>query len=162
MGVDIHVFVLKRNKETEKWDKLSLYFEDDGELKETQPLDGWRNREMFQIIQEDLPSSAIKWDLIGEGKEKIEQYKNYSGFYHFSEINYMKLENYLKKHSKVIDDDAEDEYYTRHGKSSKKPLLKKNPVWHLYKQVKWFITFAEGWHLQSDEDDYKIIYFFDH
>ena len=160
MGVDIHVFIVKRNEETDKWDRVSLYRHDhNGKLILTEPLWGWRNSEMFRLIQEDLPSSPIKWTSLGKGKEEIEKYKEYTGFYHFAEINLLKLKAYLKKYPKIRDYDAEDEYYALNGKESE-PLMKKNPIKTFYKHIMWYIEFAESW--VGDVEDYKVIYFFDH
>jgi len=161
MGIDIHVFVLKRNADTDKWDKLTLIRKKaDGSTEETAPLHGYRNREMFQMLEEEVPSDVIKWDMIGTGQKEIKELASYDGFFGFNEINMINLKGYLKKHPRITDYDAEDEYYYEHGESSPKKLTKKNPVNILYKQVKWFITFADPlfW---GDESNYKIIYFFD-
>ena len=161
MGMDIHVKVLRRNAETQKWDKLSLFFKNAvGEQEETEPLDYYRNRELFRQIKEELPSSPVKFDLIGEGREEIEECTTAEGYFGFAEINLFKLQAYVKKHSKVRDFEAEAEYYELYNKEPKKPIMMKSPLKEFYKQIRWFIHYADplGW---EDLDEYKVVYFFD-
>ena len=163
MGVDIHVVITKYNRETNFYEKLSLYQKDSqGSYKEVKIWFG-RDGEMFDAISNQsndetygvFPSRIIAFNsLEPELREYMRKERETFGCYDFSETTLEELKTYCETHKKVKDYDSEWE--------ENNPILKKNPIREFYKKIRNYISVADedwGW---TDFVLYKILIYFDH
>ena len=160
MGVDIHVRVIKYDEESRKWKDLPLFRSDKGDIKRVSPYEG-RWGELFDILQGkeyvddtyvNFPSYSIdKGSLDKKLRKTIEQYEVF-GCYGFAEINLVEMENYVLKHPKAYDHDADWEEGVQY---------KENPVKDFFDRIINYIDFADWTFDWARRSYYKIIFFFD-
>ena len=112
MGVDIHVRVIKRDPTTNLWEEIKLYKLTSENKYEYVDLYPYRNSELFDILQHtDFPGLVCHPEYLPEPlKQEIEDIQNdkeFSGYYGFSDANLADIKLYLMKHPKVRDYDYE-------------------------------------------------------
>ncbi len=157
MGVDIHVRIVKFDKENEKFKEIKTYHRTkDGKFEMTDPYPG-RNSELFDYLSgredENFPSYPLSCACLP--KELISEIKNYKecvGYYSFCEANLADIHLYLKNYPKVLDYDAEWE--------NNKKVYKDNPVKAFIERIESYIDIADEWWYEP-LSAYKILYWFD-
>ena len=157
MGRDIHVRIIKKDRETGKWNQIKLYHKEKKKFKVVD-IYPFRNYELFDILNEneDEKYHANKIctpDLPIALKQEIEKLKNIAGYYGFKEINLADLKLYLYNNPKVRDYD----YDTEDPKS-----FKDNPVKYFIERIEQYLDFSDPyWDMDNSFSNIKIIYWFD-
>lgn len=159
MGRDIHVRIVKKDRETNTWKQIKLYCKEKRkfELVNVYPF---RSYELFDILDEKKENdeyffapSIVTDDLPIALKNEIEAAKKSLGFYGFREINLADLKLYLHKVPKVRDYDYEED---------DPKAWKDNPVKYFIERIEQYIDFADPfWNFCSVDSDIRIIYWFD-
>ena len=156
MGVDIHVRIAKKNRETNTWEHIKLYKKSNKRFKRVS-IYPFRNYELFDILTGKgdprfSPRSIVIQDLPFSLRQEVKRYQNTFGYYNFKEINLADLKLYLKERPKMQDYD------------DKNPsALKDNPVKSFIERIEQYIDFADPfWDLNEvSTSDIKILYWFD-
>ena len=158
MGTDIHVKIVKRNRETDLWEQIKLYHKKNDEIKLID-IYPFRNSELFDILNEneDDNYTAYPLSLINLPKdlqEEIEEKQNIIGYFGFREINLADLKLYLYKTPKVRNWDYEDDNHPK--------AWKDNPVKYFMERIEQYIDLADSdWSWFAPCSDIKILYWFD-
>lgn len=158
MGRDIHVRIVKKDRETNTWKQIKLYYKGDHKFKVVDVYP-FRNYELFDILSERgddeyfTASPVTTDDLPTILKNKIEATKKSFGFYGFKEINLADLKLYLYKVPKIRDYDYEE----------KDPKAwEDNPVKYFIERIEQYIDFADPYcNFDCIDSDVRIIYWFD-
>ena len=107
MGVDIHFYITKYNKEKNIFEEIALYTAGAGKYKKVPVFIG-RNYDMFDILRNkiiidniEFPYADIAYNSLEEKlKNTIEGYigkeGEFTGCYDFSEVNLADLKDYVK------------------------------------------------------------------
>lgn len=153
MGKDIHVRIVKFNRDENVWESVRLYRKEKNELKVVH-ADNGRNYELFDILEgndEDSydPFAIAVNNLPEDLKKEIEEDSQYC--YNFKEANLADLKIYLHQHPKIRDYDYDED-------SPK--AYKDNPVKWFIKRIEYYIDFACPWDYYPDSD-IRILYWFD-
>ena len=126
MGCDIHVFLEKRNKETNKWEHLTLYKKNyDDKLEPASVFDG-RNYYLFGLlagvrgfVEPLVDPRGIPDDL---SDYVAEEWKSWDGdahtptWYDFCELDAYERSINSKRNAPAVDDDEYDDYdYANRG-----------------------------------------------
>lgn len=153
MGTDIHVYIFKKNRETNAWKWVKLYRKEKGHFNYINPYP-FRSNEIFDMLKNEVNSfPVILKGLPGDFQKEIKEYQNQIGCYGFSEINLADLKIYLNKHPKVRDWDYEE---------NDTKAMKTNPIKFFIKRIEQYIDFYDDfWDYTSPYSDVKIIYWFD-
>ena len=176
MGKDIHIHLVKRNRETNLYEELILYkpgedyyYDEFGDkiinnpdFKKI-PIYDERNYEMFEgMIDGDkvdgygnFPHAPIDFNsLEPKFKKEIKDIVNTTGYFDFYETNLADMKLYLNEHPIVVDYDGEWE----EGVKSQKT----NPIKYLYNDICSYGRFADNldWNFEP-LSSYKIIFYFD-
>lgn len=157
MGKDIHIRVIKRNRDTNNWEQIKLYRKEKRKFKLVD-IYPFRNYELFSIINEseDEKYNAYPISLTGLSdslRQEIEKYQNTLGYYGFKEISLADLKLYLYRSPKVRDWDYED---------NDTKAWKDNPVKYFVEKIEQYIDFADPyWDFDTSPSDIKILYWFD-
>ena len=168
MGVDIHFYITKYNKEKNIFEEIALYTAEAGKYKKVPVFIG-RNYEMFDILRNktiidkiDFPSAPIVCNSLEEElKNTIKKYigdkEDFTSFYSFLEVNLADLKNYVNTCPTMVnlDYDSEEEETENNKK------YKTNPVKFLYDEIINYINFADFSFDFTPYSYYKILYFFD-
>ena len=158
MGKDIHVRIIKRNRNKNVWEEVKLYYKENGNLKDASIYPG-RNYDLFDILgnknNDDFLNTRpiFEPDLPEDLKEEIKIYQNSIGFYDFKEINLADLKIYLHHMPKIIKSygyEEEDDPNT----------MKDNPVKYFIERIEYYLDFADVYDFLPPSD-IKIIYWFD-
>lgn len=159
MGRDIHVRIVKKDRETNTWKHVKLYHKEKRKFKviDVYPF---RNYELFDILDEKdendehfFAPPIVTDNLPIALKNEIETAKQSFGFYGFREINLADLKLYLNKVPKIRDYDYEDD---------DPKAWKDNPVKYFIEKIEQYIEFAVPyWDFYSIDSDIRIIYWFD-
>lgn len=159
MGKDIHVRIIKKNRQDGTWKQIKLFYKDKDNIK---PVDiyPYRNYELFDILSgneddEFFPYCAIvKNDLPYALIKEINKYQSTFGYYYykFSEINLADLKLYLQKVPKIKDYDYED---------TDPKAWKDNPVKDFIERIESYLNFADPYWNFDPYSDIKIVYWFD-
>ena len=159
MGRDIHVRIVKKDRETNTWKHVKLYHKEKRKFKviDVYPF---RNYELFDILDEKdendehfFAPPIVTDNLPIALKNEIETAKQSFGFYGFREINLADLKLYLNKVPKIRDYDYEDD---------DPKAWKDNPVKYFIEKIEQYIEFAVPyWDFYSIDSDIHIIYWFD-
>lgn len=158
MGRDIHVRIIKKDRKTNTWKHIKLYYKEDHKFKivDVYPF---RSYELFDILSgaEDdeyfAASPIIIDDIPIILKNEIETTKKSIGFYGFKEINLADLKLYLYKVPKVRDYEYEED---------DPKTWKDNPVKYFIERIEQYIGFADpDWDFYCIDSDIRIIYWFD-
>ena len=157
MGRNIHVRIVKRDRDTDKWKQIKLYYKEKRKIKLVNVYP-FRSDELFDIIDgsEDEKYNAYPISLINlpdNLQKEIERCQNTLGYYKFKEISLADLKLYLYKSPKVRDWDYEDD---------DPKAWKDNPVKYFIERIEQYIDFADPyWDLETSLSDIKILYWFD-
>ena len=159
MGRDIHVKIVKKDRETNTWKRIKLYYKEKRKFKVID-IYPFRNYELFDILNEKdesdehiFASSIVTDDLPIALKNEIETAKKSFGFYGFREINLADLKLYLHKVPKIRDYDYEE---------NDPKAWKDNPVKYFIEKIEQYIDFADPyWDFYCIDSDIRIIYWFD-
>lgn len=162
MGKDIHVKIVKRNRETNNWEQINLYCKNDkNEIKEV-AFFPFRDSEIFDILQgrdndchlNPLPISlaGLSADLQKEITEDKEQ-----GYFGFKEVTLADLKLYLERTPQIKD---WDEYYEDENDPR---AWKTNPIKYFIERIEYFMEFAcdAFWKYDCSNSDIKVLYWFD-
>lgn len=157
MGRDVHIRIIKRDRDTDKWKQIKLYYKEKGKIKlvDVYPF---RNYELFDIINgsEDKKYNAYPISLINlpdNLQKEIERCQNIPGYYNFREISLADLKLYLYRSPKVRDWDYEDD---------DPKAWKDNPVKYFTERIEQYIDFADPyWDFETSLSNIKILYWFD-
>lgn len=157
MGKDIHVRIVKRDHDTDKWKQIKLYYKEKRKIKLVNAYP-FRNYELFDIINGSkdekynvYPISLI--NLPDNLQKEIEKCQNTLGYYDFREISLADLKLYLYKSPKIRDWDYED---------GDPKAWKDNPVKYFIERIEQYIDFADPyWNFETPLSDIKILYWFD-
>ena len=156
---DIHVKIVKKDRETNTWKRIKLYYKEKRKFKVID-IYPFRNYELFDILNEKdesdehfFASSIVTDDLPIALKNEIETAKKSFGFYGFREINLADLKLYLHKVPKIRDYDYEE---------NDPKAWKDNPVKYFIEKIEQYIDFADPyWDFYCIDSDIRIIYWFD-
>ena len=153
MGKDIHVRIIKKDRNTNTWKQIKLYHKEKGKFKLVNVYP-FRSYELFDILSgNDEKYNAYSIclnDLPNNLKQEVERCKNTIGYYNFFEINLADLKLYLQRVPKVKDYDSE-----------KENAWKNNPVKYFVERIEQYIDFVDSsWDLYP-YSDVKILYWFD-
>ena len=157
MARDIHVRIVKKDRKTNTWKHIKLYYKEKQKFKLVNVYP-FRSDELFDILNENeddgyFASSIIIDDLPIALKKEIETTKGKIGFYGFREVNLADLKLYLHKVPKVRDYDYEED---------DPRAWKDNPVKYFIERIEQYIDFADPfWNFCSVDSDIRIIYWFD-
>lgn len=158
MGRDIHVRIVKKDRETNAWKQIKLYYKGDHKFKVVD-IYPFRNYELFDILSERgddeyFTSSPVTTnDLPIILKNEIEATKKSFGFYGFREVNLADLKLYLCKVPKIRDYDHEEE---------DPKAWEDNPVKYFIERIEQYISFADPYYdFYCIDSDVRIIYWFD-
>lgn len=159
MGRDIHVRIVKKDRETNTWKHIKLYYKEKRKFRIVN-MYPFRNYELFDILNEKdendehfFAPSIVTDDLPIALKNEIETAKKSFGFYGFREINLADLKLYLHKVPKIRDYDYEE---------NDPKAWKDNPVKYFIEKIEQYIDFADPyWDLYCIDSDIRIIYWFD-
>lgn len=169
MGVDIHFYITKYNKEKNVFEEIALYTAEAGKYKKV-PVFFGRNYDMFDILKNrtiidnvEFPCVYIACNSLEEKLKNIikkyigEEGEEFTGCYGFSEINLADLKNYVNTCPTMVnlDYDSEEEETENNKK------YKTNPVKFLYDTIINYIIFADFSFDFTPCSYYKILYFFD-
>ena len=154
MGIDIHVYILKRNRETNTWEHIKLYHKEKNKFKliDVYPF---RNYELFSILNkkgEDNIYHAQPIEINTLPPHLKKEIKDFECGYGFREINLADLKLYLRKVLKIRDWDYED---------TDPNAWKDNPVKSFIERIEQYIDFADYYWDIIPDSDIKIIYWFD-
>lgn len=155
MGKDIHVRIIKKDRETGKWNQIKLYHKENKKFKMVD-IYPFRNYELFDILNETedekyYANNICTSDLPIALKQEIEKLKKTVGYYGFKEVNLADLKLYLYHNPKVKDYDTED------PKS-----FKDNPVKNFIERIEQYLDFSDPyWDIDNSFSDIRIIYWFD-
>lgn len=164
MGVDIHLAIVKFDRDLNAYKEIKLYKKDD--KNNYAPIDLYpaRNSELFDYLagkEDDFPVKHLyEKNLPQDLKNQIDKYKNEEyGCYDFSEANLADVKLYLKDNPKVRD-------YNYEGGEEEADFLikgyKENPVLDLVRIVEYALAFDDFfWSYEGSFADVRIIYFFD-
>ena len=143
MGEDIHIKIIKRNKDTNNWEEILLFNKDNEKI----PIYQERNYNMFDILKDlSISSSIVNKNLPETLQQEIKEAEGY----HFSEVNLADLKLYLYNHQKVEDFYSDNEE------------LIDNPIKNLIERIEYYIFFAMSDTLYYVPSDIMILYWFDH
>lgn len=168
MGIDIHFYITKYNKEKNIFEEIALYSAETGKYKKVPVFIG-RNYEIFDILRNkiiidniEFPYADIAYNSLEEKlKNTIEGYigkeGEFTGFYDFSEVNLADLKNYVDTCPTMINYDYDND--EKEIEDNKK--YKINPVKILYDEIINYINFADLSFDFTPYSYYKILYFFD-
>ncbi len=158
MARDIHVRIVKKNRGTNTWKHIKLYYKEDHKF-EVVDVYPFRNCELFDILSERgddeyfTASPITTDDLPIILKNEIETTKKSLGFYGFREINLADLKLYLYKVPKIRDCDYEEE---------NPKAWEDNPVKYFIERIEQYIGFADPyWDCYCVDSDIRVIYWFD-
>lgn len=153
MGADIHVYILKRNRETNAWKHIKLYTKEKGKFKLVDVYP-YRNYELFDILngKEDEKYSAQPISKVGLPPHLKKEIEEFEYGYGFKEINLADLKLYLRQVPKIRDWDYED---------TDPNAWKDNPVKFFIERIEQYIDFADYYWDIIPASDIKIIYWFD-
>ena len=157
MGRNIHIRIVKRERDTDKWKQIKLYYKEKNKFKLVNVYP-FRNDELFNIMNgtEDekyniYPISLTNLPL--NIQEEITRCQNTLGYYGFKEINLADLKLYLHKSPKIRDYDYEEDSPN---------AWKDNPVKYFIERIEQYIDFIDPyWDLETPTSDIKILYWFD-
>lgn len=160
MGTDIHVYILKKDKDN-LWKTVKIYRKEKrNKFKYIPPYSG-RNCELFDILtgretQNYFPATSInEKELPQDLKNRYFKAKNTDGYFDFYEINFADLKIYLITHPKVRD-------YNYEGKNFEKEGWKTNPIYDFIKIIKNYIVLSDSLDFETPPDScFKIVYWFD-
>lgn len=158
MGRDIHVRIVKRDRETNEWKQVKLYTKEKGKFKLAHVYP-FRDYELFDILNEseDDKYSAkiiITNDLPVALKKEIETARNILGNYGFKENTLADLKLYLKEVPKVRDYDYEADDPVN--------AYKDNPMKLFIEYLEFYIDFYDPyWDYMGSSSDIRILYWFD-
>lgn len=155
MSKDIHVRIIKRNRQDGAWKQIKLFYKDKDNIK---PVDiyPYRNYELFDILSgnedDSFPySTIVKNDLPYTLIKEIDKYRSALGYYNFSEINLADLKLYLQNSPKIRDYDYED---------TDPKAWKNNPIKNFIERIEYYLDFADPYWSLDPYSDIKIIYWF--
>lgn len=151
MGRDIHVKILKKNKNLELWEPVVLYKKENGEFKEINFIT-YRDQDLFNILLGDsdtfFPFSPLNEANIAEPlRKEIEKKRGIIGYYGFCEANLADVRIYLQENPKIKSDYTEEEII--------------NPVEHLVDIVYKVLNIAQEYDVPWYDSQIRIIYWFD-
>ena len=162
MGKDIHIRIVKRNRETNNWELVNLYRKDENNEIKKINFYPFRNYDIFDILQEreDLTQLSIlpiaMAGLPTELQEEITE-DEAEGCYDFKEVTLADLKLYFEYNPQIKDWDAyyEDELDPRNFKT--------NPIKYFIERIEYFLDFAidSFWKWNYSNSDIKILYWFD-
>lgn len=158
MGRDIHVRIVKKDRETGKWNQIKIYRKEKKRKFKIVDVYPFRNYELFEILNEKEDENyhadvICMSDLPIALKQEIEKFKNIDGYYDFKEINLADLKLYLHHNPKVRDYDYEAE---------DPKAFKDNPVKYFIERIEQYLDFADPyWDVCRPPSDVRIIYWFD-
>ena len=164
MGIDIHVRLVKKNRETNTWEQIKLYYKNKDQFKLVD-IYPFRHYELFDILtgKEDYIASNIELANLPEDLSKeIEKYKHINGYYDFKEATLADLKLYLYKVPKVRDWDYED-YEDDNPKAweNDPKAWKDNPVKSFIERIERYLDFVDWSWDEFPASDIKILYWFD-
>ena len=162
MGADIHVKIVKKNYNTEKWEEIKLYKKDKENNDDFIDIDffPFRNYELFDILSGRYESSfpfdvpIYTFDLPNNLKKEIETNQQTFGYYNFKEINLADLKLYLHDHPTILDEDNYIEEENKYG-------LKDNPLKSFVNRIENIIDIANESLDDCPPSHIRIIYWFD-
>ena len=158
MGRDIHVRIVKKDRETGKWHQIKIYRKEKKRKFNVIDVYPFRNYELFEILNEKEDEKyhadvICTSDLPIALKQEIEKFKNIEGYYDFKEINLADLKLYLHHSPKVRNYDYEAEDPN---------AFKDNPVKYFVERIEQYLDFADPyWDVCRPASDIRIIYWFD-
>ena len=152
MATDIHVRIIKFNRDKNIWEPIRLYQKD----KSLVNVYHDRDYELFDILKgngEDTyyPFPIVINNLPDDLKKEIESRQDKCYYYNFQEVNLADLKLYLYHYPKIRDYDYDE-------KSPK--AYKDNPVKWFIEHIEYYINFACPWDFNPDSD-IRILYWFD-
>lgn len=158
MGVDISVYIAKRNRKTNTWEHIKLY-KKNGKKFKLVDIYPFRNYELFDILSgkddDKFPDYPIVTkDLPTFLRQEVKRCKNALGYYNFKEVNLADLKLYLKEVPKVRDYDFDDDDPN---------AWTDNPVKNFIERIEQYLDFADPyWDFGNNPaSDVKILYWFD-
>lgn len=140
MGEDIHVHILKRKRNTNKWKEVILYGKNEKESTNVINLYPFRNYELFETLKGNMDNSYKAYPIEEHNLPESlkEEYKEDCKYcYGFKEINFAELKLYVIKH----------------------PV--EEQIKYFYERIKWYLDFADENFDFTPLSDYKILYWFD-
>ena len=161
MGKDIHIRVVKRNRETNNWELINLYQKKENEIVAIN-LFPFRNYDIFDILQgkenctnlNPLPIAMA--GLPSELQEEIAKDKE-ELCYDFKEVTLADLKLYFEYSPKIKDWDS---YYE--DENDPRGFIT-NPIKYFIERIEYFLEFAidSSWKWNYSNSDIKILYWFD-
>lgn len=158
MSKDIHVRIIKKDREKGIWEQVKLYRKCHNEFKVVD-IYPYRNYILFDILSENEDDGYIAYpiaeaDLPIDLKNEINSYKEkMTGFYNFKENTLADLKLYLKNVPKIRDYDYEDD---------DPKAWRDNPVKYFIEIIEQYIDFVDpNWEFTTSNSDIRILYWFD-
>ena len=160
MGTDIHVYILKKDKDS-LWKTVKIYKKEKrNKFKYISPYNS-RNYELFDIlngkeVKDYFPFVPInEKELPQDLKNRYLKAKNTEGYFDFNEVNLADLKLYLCSCPKVRDYDYEGKNFDEEG-------WKTNPVYDFIKIIENYIFLSDSFNFETPPDScFKIVYWFD-
>lgn len=160
MGTDIHVYILRKDKDN-LWKTVKIYRKEKrNKFKYISPYNS-RNYELFDILKGKETKDYFPFVPINEKelppdlKNRYLKAKNIIGYFDFNEVNLADLKLYLCSHPKVRDYDYEGENFDEEG-------WKENPIHDFIKTIENYIFLSGSFDFEICPDSYfKIVYWFD-
>lgn len=152
MGVDIHVRIAMADDDG-RYESVDLFRKlTDGSYERVSVYDG-RNYELFELLQEDVPSMAVMDATLPSSIAKeVRQWREEFGCYGLREVTLADLMLYCERNPKVPDYDSEVDDAT-----------KDNPVCGFMRDIISYIDFANPFCFWSGcYGTVRIVYWFDH
>ena len=166
MGKDIHVRILKYNKEENLYyeQKLFIYNKNKKDYEYISPY--WnRNYEMFNGMKDgdeidgygEFPWSSLALNSYeSEFKEEMMKKMKEIGYFDFFEISLAELKLYTLEHPVVTDYDTVNSEDFNTNK-----LTKTNPIIYLFETICNYLNFADWTFDFSSLSEYKVVFYFD-
>lgn len=156
MSTDIHVRIIKLDRQTNTWKNIRLFSKKKGKFKAVDPYP-FRNYELFDILSgnEDekyKPFPIVLPSLPSNLQNEIKECKNSTGYFDFYEVNLADLKLYLNKVPKIRDYDYEEE---------DPKAWKDNPVKFFIEHIEYYIELIDPLWDYDPYSSIRIIYWFD-
>jgi hypothetical protein len=156
MGIDIHVRIIKKNRDTNTWEHVKLYRKE-SEKFEVVNVYPYRNYDLFDILNENAEDgyksqSIITIDLPPHLKQEIEKNRQEYGYYSFKEVNLADLKLYLNRVPKVRNYDYDED---------NPKAMQTNPVEYFIDRIEHYLDFADPYWDLYPASDIRILYWFD-
>lgn len=156
MGIDIHVRLIKKDRSTNTWKPIKLYYKEKKKFKVVD-IFPYRSYELFDLLSNNehnyMAYPILMTNLPSSLFSEIKNIQKNNDGYGFKEINLADLKIYLQENPEIISDSDFDD-------STNSFKKKPNPIKFFIERIIQYINLADT----SDNypfSDIRVIYWFD-